>query len=248
VLTGTARLSELTGGGSIPRMESLAPEPVTWTDVEVLQAAFELPYSSRETTLPPGLHPTTPPLLVVLAWAVPDSDWGPFSLVQARVSCRSGVRPRGLVAGCLVDNPVAAEGLRSTWGLPATTGEVGLRRGYDAVELSAAAPSAAGPAVDLVGRDPDPLGAGDVQYTVTVTLAETPRGLRLVQLEPEYDLRRVERVRARLRAFHPGGWAAGELAPGHPVAATIAVGDVTMTRLRFVSRPEVTAFEGTETL
>ena len=248
MLSGTVPPQELAAGGSRPRMESLAPEPVIWTGVEVLQATFELPYSSRETTLPPGLHPTTPPLLVLLAWAVPDSDWGPFTLVQARVSCRSGVRPRGLVAGCLVDNPVAAEELCSTWGLPTLTGEVRLRRGYDAVELSATAPSEAGPAVDLVGRDPDPLGAGDVQYTVTVTLAETPRGLRLVQLEPEYELHRVERVRAQLRAFHPGGWSSVELAPGHPVAATVGVADITIPKLRFVSRPDVTAFEGTESV
>jgi hypothetical protein len=32
------------------------------------------------------------------------------------------------------------------------------------------------------------------------------------------------------------------------VSATISVGDVTIPRLRYLSRPDVTAFEGTEKL
>ena len=38
------------------------PGPAVLVDVDVLQAAFEIPYATREALLPPGLHPTTPPL------------------------------------------------------------------------------------------------------------------------------------------------------------------------------------------
>lgn len=240
MLTGTAGLDAL--AVAAPEMPSLDPEPVDLDEVEVLQATFEMAYSSREATLPPGLHPTTPPLMVVLAWRVPDSPWGPFTMAQARVSCRSGVRPRGFVTGCLVDTAEAAAALSSRWGIPTRAGAVRLHRFYDAVVLDA------GGALTLTGIDPDPLGTGDVQYTVTTTLARTPRGLRLVQLEPEYELRRVERIRPRLDHFDDRAWGGRGLAPRHPVSASIGVGALSMPRLRFVSRPDVMAFEGTETV
>jgi len=225
-------------------MTSFEAGPVTFPGVEVLQATFEMRWSARQVTLPPGLHPTNPPIVVFLVWRVPESPWGPFSLAQARVGCRSGVRPRGLVAGAVNDSPVAAAALAEGWGLPGRPGTVGLRRGYDAVELEVLVDGR--PALGLVGRHPDPLQPGDVQYTVTMTLANTPKGLRLVQVEPEYQLARVERLRARLSDFDPALWGDQALAPSSPVSATIGVGDVTLPRLRFVSRPDVLAFEGTE--
>lgn len=240
MLTGTASLETL--AAAAPTMPSLDTEPMTFEDVEVLQATFEMSYSCREATLPPGLHPTTPPLMVVLAWRVPASQWGPFTMAQIRVSCRSGVRPRGFVVGCLVDHEAVAGQLSSRLGFPARHGAVRLDRFYDAAVLDA------GEALTLTGMDPDPLGSGDVQYTVTTTLAHTPRGLRLVQVEPEYELRRVERVRPRLDRFDDRAWGGRGLAPRHPVSASIGVGTLSIPRLRFVSRPDVMAFEGTESV
>jgi acetoacetate decarboxylase len=242
VLTGTADVDVL--ASRAPVMESLDGEPVALGRVEVLQAVFELPYASRESLLPPGLHPTTPPLLVVLAWRVGDSPWGPFAMAQARVSCRSGVRPRGFVRRCIVDGEDATAALATRWGWPAVAGTVELVRGYDRTRLVVASEGAT--AIELVGADPDPLDPGDVQFTVTTSLAHTPRGLRLVQVEPEYELRRVERVRPRLDAFDGPVWGLPGFVPRHPVAATVSVGDVAMPRLRFLSRPDVSAFEGTE--
>ncbi|MDA8045213.1 MAG: acetoacetate decarboxylase family protein [Actinomycetota bacterium] len=238
MLSGTASLDAL--AARAPVMPSLEPEPAVFEDTEVLQAAFEMSYASRGAGLPPGLHPTTPPLMVVLVWRVPGGQWGPFTLCQARISCRSGVRPRGFVAACVTDSEQAATALSSGWGFPCRVGSVRLERAYDCVSLDA------GPALGLTGLDPDPLHPGDVQYTVTTTLAHTPRGLRLVQVEPEYDLRRVERVRPRMDHFAPDRWAAPGLDPRHPVTATIGVGTLSIPRLRYVSRPEVPAFEGTE--
>lgn len=238
MLTGTADMEALSAGA--PVMESLDAEAVRLERVEVLQAVFEQPHNSREENLPPGLHPTTPPLLVLLAWAVEDSPWGPFGMAQARVSCRSGVRPRGFVRGCIVDNPDAARALATNWGLPAQSGRVHLKRHFDGIELRVEHDGDM--AADFSGLDPDPLDPGDVQYTVTTTLAHTPRGLRLVQVEPEYELHRVERLRPRLNSF---GWD-GIVRPVHPVSASIAVGALTLPKLRFLSRPDVLAFEGTE--
>ena len=240
MLTGTASLDTL--ADRAPRMPSLNPDPVMFEEVEVLQAGFEMAYASREPTLPPGLHPTSPPLMIVLVWRVASGPWGPFTMAQLRVSCRSGVRPRGFVAGCLVDTARAATELSAGWGFPVQVGRVRLDRFYDAVVLDA------GPALRITGLDPDPLGAGDVQYSVTTTLAHTERGLRLVQVEPEYQLRRVERVRPNVDHFDAPAWTGLPLTPRSPVAATIGVGALSIPRLRFVSRPDVMAFEGTETL
>jgi hypothetical protein len=242
VLTGTADLAKQ--GSRAPSMTSFEAAPVTFPGAEVLQATFEMRWSARQVTLPPGLHPTNPPIVVFLVWRVPESPWGPFHLAQVRVGCRSGVRPRGLVAGCVNDNPLAAAALAEGWGLPGRPGTVELRRGYEAVDLAVAVDGR--PVLGLIGRRPDPLQPGDVQYTVTMTLANTPRGLRLVQVEPEYHLARVERLRAKLSDFDPVGWGDEALAPSSSVSATIGLGDVTLPRLRFVSRPDVLAFEGTE--
>jgi hypothetical protein len=227
-------------------MASLEAGPVHLRDAEILQAIFEQSYAMRASALPPGLHPTTPPLLVLVVWNVRGSPWGPFALAQARISCRSGVRPRGFVAGCVVDNPAAAAALASGWGLPAAAGSVGLVRRYDRTEL--VVETDGGMAASLVALDPDPLSPGDVQFSVTTTLATTPRGLRLVQVEPEYELRRVERVRPRLHRFDGEVWGEARLDPCYPVSATVSVGDITIPSLRYLSRPDVLAFEGTEQL
>jgi len=242
MLSGTADVAAL--ADRAPVMETLDAGPAELVDVDVLQAAFELPYACREALLPPGLHPTTPPLLIVLAWRVGQSPWGSFSVAQARVSCRSGVRPRGFVAGCIVDRHDAAAALAGGWGLPAVPGTVELRRASDRVELVVSRGGA--PALELVGVDPDPLERGDAQFTVTTALARTPRGLRLVQIEPEYELRRVERVRPHVTSFDGAAWALAGAVPRYPVAATISRGDVTLPPLRFLSRADVNAFEGTE--
>jgi hypothetical protein len=244
MLTGTADLGQLSL--AVPVMENLDGEPVSFEGVEVLQAAFETPYAHRQATLPPGLHPTTPPVLVLLAWRVPDSPSGPFAMAQARVSCRSGVRPRGYVTGAVIDNPGAARLLSSRFGLPAREGTVNLVRRYDRSELVVVCDGKT--VLHLIGSDPDPLNPADVQFSVTTALAQTPRGLRLVQVEPEYDLRRLERIRPRMVTFDAQAWGEPLLEPRHPVSATVSVGDVTIPRLRYLSRPDVTAFEGTEKL
>jgi hypothetical protein len=165
-------------------------------------------------------------------------------MAQARVSCRSGVRPRGYVAGAIIDNPAAAAALGSGFGLPSRPGTVTLQRRYDGAELTVGGDGQA--AAHIVGLDPDPLNPEDVQFSVTTTLAQTPRGLRLVQVEPEYELRRIERVRPRVIAFDGSPWGEPMLAPRQRVSATVGVGDVTIPRLRYLSRPDVIAFEGTE--
>jgi hypothetical protein len=242
LIVGSARVEDLMAAR--PRVERFDAGPVTLPNAEVLQAAFEMPVSAREAVVPPGLHPTNPALCVILAWRCPESPWGPFALAQVRAQTRSGVRPRGFVVGAVCDNVAAADALAADFGFPARPGGVLLRRAYDAawleVELGGARILA------LEAMDPEPLLPADVVYPGTLNLAHTPRGPRLLQVEPEYTVARAERLRPRLLAFHPEGWGDRHLDPYSPVSASLTNATIVIPRMRFVCRPDVIAFQGTE--
>ena len=242
MITGTAPLDELKARR--PRLASFAAAPVALPGTEIVQAMFEMPSSARECIVPAGLHPTIPPALVLHAWRCPESPWGAFSLVQTRAQTRSGVRPRGFVTGAACDNPRAAEALSSGFGYPALAAEIRWQRAYDSVRLEVARGGET--ILAFEGADPDPLAAGDVQFSGTLNLADTPRGWRLVQVDPEFKPSRAERLRPKLSAFTPAAWGDPRLDPYYPVSASITLADVTIPALRFVCRPEELAFTGTE--
>jgi hypothetical protein len=244
MLFGTADPDTL--ATNAPRMERLDTEPLVVPGVEVLQVAFEMPASARECLLPPGLHPTDPPLVWFVVWRCGESPLGAFTLAQVRVSCRSGLRPRGFLVDAVIDAPEAGRALAAGWGFRHRVGGVVLRRLYDAVTASVTLDGRT--LLDVALRDPDPLGAHDVQYTAGMHLAHTPRGLRLVQVDPSFVVERAERGRPVLVAFDGGGWGDARIAPARAVSASIARAEMTLPRLRYLCRPDVWAFEGTETV
>src|SRR5262249_56639871 len=131
----------------------------------------------------------------------------------------------------------------SRFGYTLQPGSVVLRRQYDSVDIRVV--TADGRlAAAVSARDPDPLAASDVQYIANMNLAETPRGLRLVQVEPHYRIERAERGRPHLDAFDGAAWGEARIRPSCPVSASITVGEVTLPPVRFVCRPDVLAFEG----
>ena len=243
MLTGSAPVDELVAHAAT--MSGFDTDALSLPDAEVFQAMFELRIGGRETSLPRGLHPTGVPTFIVQFWRCPDSPWGPFSLAQGRVGARSGLRPRGHVQGCVCDNDEASAALRARWGFPVHAGAVTLRHHYDAVEALA---SVEGHVVLSVrGKDPEPLGNGDIAYSSTVALAHTPRGLRLVQVEYDVEVTRAERLHPELDEFDAAGFGVHPtVEPYHPVSASIALGTIELHRLRFVCRPDELAFTGTE--
>lgn len=242
MLRGTATVDELRR--HIATLSSFDTEALRLEGVELLQALFEIRIGGRQSSLPPGLHPTNPPTFVLQVWNCPDSPWGPFRLAQGRIGCRSGLRPRGLVQACVCDNAAAVAGLRSRWGYPAHLGDVTLLRRYDTVMASASSESGA-PAFELTASDPEPLGTDDVAYTTTVVLADTPRGTRLVQVDVDVTATRAERLRPHFDSF-ANGWVHPSVDPYHPVSASIAVADVVLQPLRYISDPVELAFTATE--
>jgi hypothetical protein len=245
MLTGTADADLLADRLPAPTIETWATEPVELQQVTVLQMIAELRRPAREALLPPALHPTDPPALSVQAWRVGASPVGPFTFAHTRLSCRSGVRARGLTTAAFVDNPDAGALLRDQFGFPCRPAELRLDAHYDGCDLVVAVDACA--ILVVAGLDPEPLGADDVQYTATLNLAHTPNGLRLVQVESHHTADAVDRVGGRVVVFDAEAWGDDRLDPYHVVTTTLARDrSLTMPAVRFVCRADVNAFEGTE--
>lgn len=242
MLIGTANIDDL--AARAPVIESFDGAPVVCEQAKVLQVAYEIATAQREAMLPPALHPTDPPIVTWLVYRCPASPWGSFAMAQTRIECRSGLRLRGFLVSAVVDNPAAAVALGARWGFATQPGRIELQRRYDATRATVVATGRT--ILDIIIADPDPLSAADVQYVANVNLAYTPRGLRLVQVEPRCQIHRVERGRPRVLAFDGAAWGDARVQPVYPVAATLAVADITIPRVRFVCRPDVLAFDGTE--
>jgi len=236
---GTASIDAL--ARRAPTIAAWSPEALQLEQVTCVQVIAELRRDEPGSMLPPGLHPTDPPSLSIQAMTVGDSPWGPFSWVLARLSCRSGVRARGFATAAVASTATAADGLSRRAGFPCRVGRIALSVHYDGVDLTV------DDTLRVQGVDARPLGVDDVQYTGTMNLAHTPQGLRLVQVESQHHVSQVQRVRARIDRFVPGAWGDDRLDPYFVVSATVAQEtSVVIPALRFVCRPEVSAFEGTQ--
>jgi hypothetical protein len=245
MLTGTAAVDEFLE--SAATLDDFATDAVTLNGAEIFQTLFEIRIGGRQASLPSGLHPTNPPTFIAQIWRCPESPWGSFSFAQARVGCRSGLRPRGFVQGARCDNEAAADALRRRWGFPVRLGAVTLRRQYDATYVSVARDGRA--LLELMSFDPEPLNPDDVSYSTAANLAHTPRGLRLVQVDIDVHITRAERVKPRLEHFDgPAFGVHPTVIPYHPVSGSTTVGDITIQRLRYVSKPDELAFTSTESL
>ncbi len=242
MLLGTADLETLELRA--PRMDSFPTESRTLPDIELLQTTFELTARRVESFFPAGLHPTLPVLAVFAFWRATGGPLGAFTLAQLRLSCRSGVRPRQLLVASFVDGETARAVLNADFGFGARSAQVELTRFYDRVEAR----------VVLDGRvliavhagAPLPLATSDLQFFASVHPAQTPKGLRLVQIDAEYAVTRAESGRPVLDAFDAAAFGVPGARAEHPVAAIVALADVTLPRVRFILRPDVLAFEGTE--
>ena len=230
--TGTKPIAEL--ASRAPSMPTLDVDALTIPSVEILTVSYEIRASANEAVLPAGLHPTIPPIVTFVVWRTPT-----FSMAQVRIGCRSGMRPRAFLVSAVLDGDDAPP-LAQRWGFATRAGTVTLTRSYDRLRATV------DDVLDVEAVDPTPLRPGDIQWIANMNLAETRRGLRLIQVDPDYDVARAERGRPILHRVD--GAAGGEplLEPVHPVVATFAVADVTLPRLRYVCRPEELAFFATE--
>ncbi len=242
MLVGTADPQSLAQRAAT--LADFATEPLRLEGVETLQVFCEMERAGAESLLPPGLHPTLPPVVTWLIQRVTGSPWGPFGLAQCRIECRSGLRPRGFLRAGIIDNSAAAAELASRWGYCLRDGDVVLERGYD---RSRARVTTLGEVIlDVSLEDPQPLRSQDAYHVANMHLANTPNGLRLVQVDPDFEIERVERGRPTIHHFDAAAWDSVGVRPSHPVSALFTVGSVTLPSLRYVCKPDVLAFVGSE--
>ena len=242
MLSGTADVDTL--AANAPIVSTFATEALVCPAAELLQVAWEVWGDARQAVLPPGLHPVTPPTITWSWLRVPESVAGPFTLAQTRVVCRSGIRGRGFHVAGFIDNADAAALLTSQWGYRLMLADVSLQRRYDGtrgrVRIDADV------VLDCGLTFPQPLSGADLQYTDTMHLAHTPLGLRLVQVECDYAFGPAERGRPTLASFAFDRCDLPLLRPSSPISASSAVADVSLMPVRFVCRPDVSAFIGTD--
>ena len=241
---GTAEVERLADGA--PRLESLATPALGFPDAQIFQVMFEIESSVACDLLPPGLHPTSPPVVNWTAYRLPETPWGPLQLVQTRIQCRSGLRPRALLLSAVVDNEKAGSELASRWGYRLQQGEIRMRSGFSETRVEVSCGDR--PLLELAGIGPQQLSQPDVQYVASLHPAHTPRGFRLVQVDPDHELARADRLEPRIASFDAELWGDVRVRPVYPISASLGFGEVTLPRLRYLCRPDVTAFEGTETV
>lgn len=244
MLTGTADINQL--AADAPTIKAFLDQAVLFPEVYCLQVTLEMRKASREALLPPALHPTIPPALSIQAWQVLDGPWGAFDLVINRIYCRSGVRARGFTTRAFVSSAAVVEQLATGFGFPARLANIAFRQGYDGADLEVSIDGAC--ALSLAAVDPEPMGPGDVQYTSTLNLAHTPKGLRLVQVEADHHADRVDRLQARLAHYDGGQFGNVLLQPGQVVSASLCHEQVELPPVRFVCKADELAFTGTEAI
>jgi hypothetical protein len=231
-----------------PLMEGLDTAPETLPGVEVLQVLFEISSAAMLDLLPRALSSTIPPTVTFVFWRCREGPFGPFSLAQVRVGCRAGVRPRGFPLRAYCDAEPAATALAARWGFACRPGAVRLRRFYDRIVGTVEANGR--PVLQVSLLDPQIIVGVEVQYTANMNLARVRDGqgerVRLVQVDPEYTLRRVDRGRPQLDLFVPEAWRAEGVEPVYPVSASMTLADITLPRIRYIVDPDVPALQGTE--
>ena len=242
MLTGTADPEVLALGAAT--LDGFDTEPLKLHGVETLQVFCEIEREGSASLLPPGLHPTIPPAVTWLVQRVADSPWGAFRMAQCRIECRSGLRPRGFLRGGVVDDAEAGAELARRWGYALDPGAIRLERAYDRIRARVSLDGEE--ILDVALRDPMPLRNADAYYVASMHLAHTPRGLRLVQVDPDFEVERAERGRPVIQRFQAAAWRSEGVRPSYPVSASFSVATVTLPALRYVCRPDVLAFEGSE--
>jgi hypothetical protein len=230
----------------LPRMTDLDTEAWTLPDAEILQLSWEVGEDTLPR-LPRAMHPAVPAYVSIAVTRYPEGPVGLFLLAQVRLMGRAGAHPRGLVLGAVASSRAAVDALRARWGYPATLGQVSLTRYHDRVvaEVRRGGESI----LDCALLGPEMISPGDVQYIASVTLAEVPEAdgthRRIVQVDPDYTLKRAERGRAHASRFVAEAWGAPGLTLSHPISASVTVCDTDLPRIRFVMDSEIPAFRGT---
>ncbi len=246
-LVGTRPNSALSGG---PLVTALQTESLELPGCGILQVMYEIDGDGVTGLIPPALHPTVPATVVFTVWSAPESPAGPFVVAEAKIGCRSGARPRGLlVAGyCSTDEGVAF--LSSRWGYPVKRADVALTKRYDRIRGTVS--SGSDPLLDITLMNPEPIAGNDIQYLANLNVARLDRGgsvvPRLIQSDPDYVFRSADRGKPELGAFNAEAFGLPGANAYFAVSASYAVADISMPEVRYLVDPEKSPLASVERL
>jgi Acetoacetate decarboxylase (ADC) len=130
-LAGSLDIRPLLDGAPIVE---LTEREVRVENVAILQVLYEISAADIEALVPPALNPTIPPVVSFLVYHADESEFGPFSLAQARLTARAAVRPRAYLLSACCDNPAAADVLARSWGFRILPGEIRMMRYNDRID------------------------------------------------------------------------------------------------------------------
>jgi hypothetical protein len=245
-LAGTLDVTSLLDAA--PEMPDLGTEPMEIKGATVLQVMVEIESGPMLEMLPVALNPTIPPTLTFLFFSAKGSPIGDFQLAQVRVGSRAGVRPRGYLTRAFIDNMEAGRALGERWGFNCVEAEVNLQRYYDRAVGSVRLEGQT--VLEAAMLDPEAIAGTDLQYVASMHLARVPSGgetkPRLVQVDPEFTFHKAERGRALVSTFDARACGEERARPVYPVSASLAVCDIMMPRIRYISDPFVPTLQGTE--
>jgi hypothetical protein len=214
---------------------------------EILHLSFEVVEGPALELIPPALHPSIPPYVMLYVARYPQSPVGPFALAQVRLVGRAGVRPRGYLLGACTDSEKAAAELRARWGFTIDLATISIDPRHD--RIIGRVQRAGQPILEMELQAPEQISGADITYPDGLNLTRaTPDGTEkpvLIQIDPEYVFHNAQRGRPHLISFQADAWGgAGRLRCTNPITATFTRCDTDLPKLRFALDPTVPAARG----
>ena len=220
-------------------MPSLDTEALLLPDCRQLQIIYEIDETAMLYLIPPALHPTIPPTVIISVIAADDGPLGAFTLVLVRIGCRSGARPRGLTIQAICDGSEAAAALATRWGFPIVEGDAQLTRNYDRIRATAAVDGEI--VLDAELMNPEPINGQDILYLANLNVARVQRNggeqVRLVQVDAEYVFKNADRGAPQLLEFDAEAFNVPGCEPIWPVSASYTTVDINLPAIRYLVDP-----------
>lgn len=247
-LVGTLDLSSL--AGDAPLVAEPNTEQWELRGAGHLQLMFEIDDAHMVDLLPPALHPTIPPTMLINVLHIQESSVGPFTLAEVRIGCRSGGRPRGFLARAYCNSAEACAELRSRWGYPVGEAEVVLDPQH--YQVVARVTLQGQIILDCALEGPEAINGADIQYLPNMNLARMVRDgnevTRLIQVDADYAISKADRGHPKAKTLAPERWGIDGATPQWPVSASYTSGVVTLPRVRYLANPGLRPLEAVESL
>ena len=230
----------------VPVTRILADEDWETDDARALTLSYEVDDTRRLELLPPALHPSIPLYAHLVVRTHGSSPAGAFNLAELRLMSRAGAHYGGYTTGAFASTPEAVEFLREHYGWAARLGEISLVQRYHGAEATVRAGGRT--VLEMSIAHPQPITADDLLVTAGFHLARVGSDLRLIQSEPSYTIKTVQRGKPQVTTIDTEAFGDGRVKLVTPIVATYLQGGFALGRVRYLMDPTRPAVEGTQRL